>query len=1131
MERERLPTWSALCLATILCTQVFAATGSFDDGWHFDGESLLGVEPDGDAPVGGGYSVRVSVRSDLVFPRVPMDPVLDFRAMPGRLDPNSIKVIDVATGETVPSAIEYFEYGDRGRVEWVIVYPSHQEYDVRFKTCQTRPALVPRTFTPAIGVGDLLRYNANEPRPITPIMLTGLVDMTGDGKRDLFGVWNYAHRPGDPWTGAVYFPRVGSTEEFVFGDMVRLPGLPAQTYSEYAAGDLNGDGNPDLVYMPRNAKAATFYLNTGERTPGGIPTFAKAGVISVTGADWMPVRIVDLDGDGALDFTFGKWRNYSEGKIAEGANRAVLVRNANAQGWPFTPGTPVGLALTGIQPDWLDMDRDGRFDAVCLIADPEPAGVSAFRVGWQRNLGGRPPRFGPAQLLSTINKKAWRPRLLAAVRDGERTGVLVLTYDFERVMFFELVEPKAGRPQFRYFATAQSRSAVMSLSDQSAPFVCDWDGDGDRDLLVGGGYGWPRIVINRGSNEVPRYDEAQLILSEGRPIRIVRDAILGPPECWHDMGYIFPAYVDWDSDGLPDLVLGNETNRVFWYGNTGTRTAPLFGQRRQVIVDGYPDSPALRTKTAKLVASHPHVYPKNEHQPFYWRTGLAFVDFNGDGLMDMAARQWSKYSFGRFMRYRDPEGMLRLNRASVLRTTDGNQFHGTRLNVVDWDGDGLWDIVYSRATNRRGTDTIFLARNVRTNARPAYEPPRPLRFFGQPIYITRHGPHPWVGDFDGDSKPDMLCYTEWSTCPFYAHAAIEMKERPKLALSRARRLDRSPLKTVGVEPVTGQLSVAKREVIMENKEEQLHFPFLHEAADGMWYMTYREGPHGAPGGDRVQCRQSNDRGVTWQPWPGLTAEPLLRLFRARLRDGTLISHRYQLDAGEGSERRAYILRSRDEGRTWSRQPAPVGGLPFDPKRFLGLWGRVVEMLDGHLLCTLHGYRPNEGKYSLGVVESTDGGHNWRYLSSMCDDGTLGREGPDEADLVLLKPGKLLSVFRTGSNLFQVTSTDGGRTWSDPGDLGTYGVSPQLLLLHNGVLILAYGTRNVCVRASWDGTGETWSEPLVVYRGPGSGYTDLQALSADHFRLVYDESPFHGKAQGLWGRIARVEVSASPERKE
>ena len=175
------------------------------------------------------------------------------------------------------------------------------------------------------------------------------------------------------------------------------------------------------------------------------------------------------------------------------------------------------------------------------------------------------------------------------------------------------------------------------------------------------------------------------------------------------------------------------------------------------------------------------MYPTDKTQPFYWRTGAAFGDFDGDGLVDVVQRAWSKYSFTRFLRYRDPSGRLRLRTDRTLKA-GGKQFHGARINVVDWNGDGTQDIVYSAATNRRGSDTIFLVLNRGTNAEPRYDAVKPLRHFGKPIYITRHGPHPWAGDFDNDGKPDLLCYTEWSVFPFYTHAALTMPEKPTYRL-------------------------------------------------------------------------------------------------------------------------------------------------------------------------------------------------------------------------------------------------------------------------------------------------------------------------------------------------------------
>ena len=71
-----------------------------------------------------------------------------------------------------------------------------------------------------------------------------------------------------------------------------------------------------------------------------------------------------------------------------------------------------------------------------------------------------------------------------------------------------------------------------------------------------------------------------------------------------------------------------------------------------------------------------------------------------------------------------------------------------------------------------------------------------------------------------------------------------------------------PTLNLGTASSSGQPVVLRRDVILAHPTEQLHFPFLCEAKDGTWYTTYREGPHGPLGGDRVQCALSRDRGKT-----------------------------------------------------------------------------------------------------------------------------------------------------------------------------------------------------------------------------------------------------------------------------
>ena len=61
----------------------------------------------------------------------------------------------------------------------------------------------------------------------------------------------------------------------------------------------------------------------------------------------------------------------------------------------------------------------------------------------------------------------------------------------------------------------------------------------------------------------------KIILAGGEPIRFVRNRILGEPHNWHDMGYPYPDFVDWDGDGRLDL-LANSRNADL-YRHTGER--------------------------------------------------------------------------------------------------------------------------------------------------------------------------------------------------------------------------------------------------------------------------------------------------------------------------------------------------------------------------------------------------------------------------------------------------------------------------------------------------------------------------------------------------------------------------------
>jgi hypothetical protein len=705
-----------------------------------------------------------------------------------RLDPTSIRVVDLADGSTVPHHLaEEFAHGDAGRVEFLVRDPARRRYEIHFAAVQPgqpRPHLAPQGAIPPIGVGDLLRHNAGEPRPVTTFDFA-LVDLTGDGRADLAGTWNYYHRPGEPRSGVVAFPRIDHPDSpLCVGDRVRLARRPRAgaapedfpgTYVHAAFGDLTGDGLPDLLFAEWNSGRLEVHRNTGERDGGGWPLWKKDHEIAVPEERVESLRLVDLDGDGRLEAVCnGRW-----------------LRNTHDAGWPFEAADPVDLG-GGPSVDFLDITGDGRLDMVCLTQ--RDARISRFPdeegawpggdVTWRPRLPGDVPTFGDPLPIAGLPPSAHR---IAAARDGERAGLLVQHGIWQEITFYEIAAPGHASAGATRSARVEAPNPPLTFSDQSWPCVADWDGDGVDDLIIGGGYGWPRVVRNDGDAVTPRWEPPQLILSMGRPIRLLRDEILRGTKHWHNMGYPYPSFVDWDGDGRLDLMLPNETNRLFWYRNIGSDTAPVFGPRQQLIVDGYEDSDEARREVGRRALDKDlpnHPYPFDDSSPFFWRCGACFADVTGDGSIDLLTHDEHR-KLTLFVQYIDDDGVRRLRKERRLRLEDGREIddsivgrdkHWTEsFRAVDWNGDGRLDLIYNTA----GSGHIYLLRNVGTPAEPLFAEPRQLRLYGEPFTpFTVHGPNAWPADLNGDGRPDLLGCVEWSVYPVFAHAALEMERHP-----------------------------------------------------------------------------------------------------------------------------------------------------------------------------------------------------------------------------------------------------------------------------------------------------------------------------------------------------------------
>jgi len=150
----------------------------------------------------------------------------------------------------------------------------------------------------------------------------------------------------------------------------------------------------------------------------------------------------------------------------------------------------------------------------------------------------------------------------------------------------------------------------------SWPAAIDWDGDGDLDMLIGSFAGDLFLRLNKGTRENPVYDAAAVpVEADGKPLHVNRHAA--------------PVVVDWDADGLWDLVVGSGDGAAGWFRNEGTTELPKLGAYTQLV------SPAAESKFFEQ-----NLKP-GEEPTHGTRAQICVADYNNDGKLDLILGDYS----------------------------------------------------------------------------------------------------------------------------------------------------------------------------------------------------------------------------------------------------------------------------------------------------------------------------------------------------------------------------------------------------------------------------------------------------------------------------------------------------------